>query len=100
MNGRLFIMMTIIFIGSASVAKADDQKACYSIEGMTCAACSITLKAGVKKLKGIAGVEASVEKKSAVVSFDPKQTSADAIGKKIDSIGYKSTVKECSKIEV
>lgn len=66
---------------------------------MTCATCSISLKAAVKKLDGIANVEASYDKKNAVVSYDSSKTSAEAIGKKIDSVGYKAKKKECAKLE-
>lgn len=81
------------------VASEKSQTVCYTVEGMTCAACTITLKAAVKKLDGIAKVKASFENKNAVVSFDPKRTSPEEISKKIDSVGYKSTNRQCLKSE-
>ena len=63
-----------------------------------CLKCSDDVQAAVKKLDGIAKVEASVEKKNAIISFNPKKTTSEAIGKKIESVGYKSTKQRCSKI--
>ena len=94
---KYIVFIATIFLCAYLQAGEKGQKACFGVEGMTCATCSLTLKAGVKKLKGIASVEASVEKKDAVVNFDPTKTNAAAIQKKIDSIGYNSTVKKCSK---
>ena len=88
-----------ILIGLITVANAEQKKACYSVEGMTCSTCSITLKVAVKKLDGIASVQASADKKNAVITYDSSKTSAEAIGKKIDSVGYTSTKKECAKLE-
>jgi mercuric ion binding protein len=62
---------------------------------MTCAACTVTLKAAVKKLDGIRKVTASVEDKNAVVTFDVSKTNSEAVKSKIDSTGYKATVKQC-----
>jgi mercuric ion binding protein len=70
-------------------------KACFNVEGMTCATCPLTVKAAVKKIAGVQTVSASVEKKNAEVTFDPAQTNAEAIGKAITNVGYKATPKRC-----
>ena len=36
-------------------------------------------------------------KKSAVIKYDDALTSSDEIKKKIDSVGYKATSKQCDK---
>ncbi len=81
----------------ANSAWAD--KACYDVQGMTCATCGITVKSAVKKSKGVQEVKASVEKKNAVVQYDGTLTSPQAIKKAIDDVGYKATTQECKNIE-
>ncbi len=93
---KISLVLTTLLMGFYSYAESKNDKACFAIEGMTCATCSLTLKAAVNKLDGIAKVEASVDEKSAQVEFDPTKTNKKAIGKKIDSVGYTSKLKQCS----
>ncbi len=89
-------LLTIIFISFFANAESKKETVCFAVEGMTCASCTLTLKAAVNKLDGIAKVEASVEGKNATVVFDTSKTNKEAIGKKINSVGYVSKPKQCS----
>ncbi len=91
----IIFLATMLSLVSSPGFAATTQKSCFDVSGMTCAACAITLKTAVKKLKGINSVKASVEEKDAVVEFDPNGTSIDEIKKAIDSTGYKATNKQC-----
>jgi mercuric ion binding protein len=93
---KLFTIIFFALTNTTAFASDTAQKTCYVVEGMTCAACTVTLKAAVKKLDGISSVSASVEKKSATVEYDPKRTDADAIKKAIDSTGYSAKSTQCS----
>jgi len=90
-----YLILPILMFLTPMNAHAEDQRACFAVDGMTCAACTVTLKAAVKKLDGIKKVTASVEDKTAVVIFDLSKTNSEAIKNKIDSTGYKATVKQC-----
>ncbi|RME14158.1 MAG: heavy-metal-associated domain-containing protein [Bdellovibrio sp.] len=91
------LLMSVFFVFSLQVPLlAKEKRACYRVEGMTCATCPLTVKASVKKLDGIFSVEASLENKSASVEYDPQKTNVETIKKKIDSIGYKAIPKKCS----
>lgn len=92
---RISILIWIFSMASSAYA----EQACYDVEGMTCVTCTLTLKTAVKRLKGVQDVKASVEKKNAVVQYDTKQTSPDAVKTAIDNVGYKATVRECKKTE-
>ncbi|MGE0634757.1 MAG: heavy-metal-associated domain-containing protein [Pseudobdellovibrionaceae bacterium] len=94
------LIPTLFLVGGLTVTNfAWAEKACYEVQGMTCATCGITVKSAVKRIKGIQEVKASVEKKNAAVQFDPTQTNTDAIKKAIDDVGYKATLHECTKTE-
>lgn len=87
----------VMLIGVSQIALAETRNACFSVEGMTCATCTVTTKAAIKKLKGIKDVQVSLDEKSAVIKYDNALTSSDEIKKKIDSVGYKATSKQCDK---
>ncbi len=97
MSKVIATLLVVAGLGWAEMAFAE--KACYEVQGMTCATCGITLRSAVKKVAGVQEVKASVEKKSAVVQFDSNQTSVSAIKKAIDDVGYKATAQECKKTE-
>ncbi len=91
---QLIIAMSL-FAGAAATTWANE--ACFKVEGMTCAACGITLKSAVNKVDGVQAVVASVEKKNAAVKYDSKKTNDTAIKAAIDNVGYKATIEACSK---
>lgn len=88
----LLVLSSFGFLGSAWA-----EKACFEVQGMTCATCQLTVRAAVKKLKGIGEVNASLQEKNAVVDFDSQKINAAEIKKAIDSVGYKAIPQECKQ---
>lgn len=64
-----------------------------AVPGMTCAACPITVKAALTKVKGVTKVNVDLDKKEAVVSFDDAKTNVEALIKATSDAGYPATVK-------
>lgn len=93
---RLTIFISVFVAINASAAEIE--KACFRVEGMTCAACSLTLKAAVTKLNGIASVNSSIKENSAVVEFQPDKTNAGAIRDQINGTGYRASTVECPTV--
>ena len=60
-----------------------------NIEGMTCKACEATVEKVGGDLKGVVSISASVDKKSAVVSYDKTKTDVTEVMKQIATTGYK-----------
>lgn len=81
-------------VGFAASAMAAVQTVTLSVSGMTCAACPITVKHALNKVKGVTKVDASYEKKQAVVSFDDAQTNAQELTRATTNAGFPSTVKQ------
>lgn len=75
-------------------AWAATQTVKLSVEGMTCAACPLTVKQALGKVKGVSKTEVSFEKKLAVVTFDDAQTNVQALTKATTNAGYPSAVKQ------
>jgi periplasmic mercuric ion binding protein len=64
------------------------------VPGMTCAACPITVKTALTKLKGVEKAEVSFPKKEAVVTFDDSKTKIEELTEATKKAGYPSTVKK------
>lgn len=77
----------------AAPAWAAPQTVKLSVEGMYCAACPLTVKQALSKVKGVSKTEVSFEKKLAVVTFDDAQTNVQALTKATADAGYASSVK-------
>ncbi|GAB4251426.1 MAG: hypothetical protein Kow0079_05390 [Vicingaceae bacterium] len=60
----------------------------FEIEGMTCEACQYHVEDAVASIKGIINASASYEKGNAIVKFNNKETSVEAIESAINSTGY------------
>lgn len=87
---RAAMLLTVL---ASSAAFAETKTVMLSVPGMNCDLCPLTIKKAVSRVPGVATVEASYEKKEAVVTFDDSKTSVEALRKATASAGYPSTVK-------
>jgi len=60
------------------------------IEGMTCTGCVNSVSRVLAALPGVAGVEVSLTKGRAKVTYDPAQTGVEAMKQAIERVGYKA----------
>ena len=74
-------------------AFAETKTVTLSVPGMNCDLCPLTIKKAISRVPGVASVEASYEKKQAVVTFDDSKTSVEALMKATANAGYPSTVR-------
>jgi len=82
------------FTLTASAGFAESRTVTLSIPGMNCDLCPITIKKAVSKVPGVSSVDASYERKQAVVTFDDTKTTLEAITKATANAGYPSSVKK------
>lgn len=73
---------------SSAVEAAGFQTADIKVEGMHCDNCKQSIEGTVGKMAGVQSVNADFEKGQAIVSFDPSQTSTEAISREIESLGF------------
>jgi mercuric ion binding protein len=90
---KLLPVVALIAAFSAP-AWAAMQTVTLSVPGMTCAACPLTVKQSLNKVKGVSQTEVSYEKKQAVVSFDDAKTNVQALTKATADAGYPSTARQ------
>jgi len=69
------------------------QTATLDIQNMTCAMCTITIKKALQKVEGVQKVTVDYDSKTAVVIFDPQQTSNEALIKATTGTDYPTTLR-------
>ncbi len=78
----------------ASVAHAAETKVIsLKVNGMTSPTCPTLLKSAVRKIKGVKGVQASLETRSATIEYEEGVTNLQAIQEQIESaVGFTTEV--------
>ncbi len=78
---------------ASSAAFAEMKTVTLSVPGMNCDLCPLTVKKAISRVPGVAKVDASYEKKHAVVTFDDSKASVEALTRATANAGYPSTPK-------
>ena len=75
-----------------------DSQAIFQLEGMTCAACTVTVQKSLTQLEGVAEAEVTLEPPQAIVKYDKKKVTSEKIMAATRNAGYPSSL-EGSKHE-
>ena len=86
------MVLATLFIASAG-ASAETRTVTLSVPGMNCDLCPLTVRKAIARVPGVSAVEASYEKKEAVVTFDDAKTGVGALLRATTDAGYPSTLK-------
>jgi periplasmic mercuric ion binding protein len=90
---KLLPFAMLLAVLASPVVFAESKTVTLSVPGMNCNLCPLTIKKAISKVPGVASVEASYEKKQAVVTFDDRRASVEALMKATANAGYPSTLK-------
>ncbi len=60
------------------------------VEGMTCFTCEIAVEQAAQKVAGVFAVDASTQKKSVTIEYDPAQTTVSKIVAAVNETGYQA----------
>lgn len=87
--------MFAVFLALSSVTFAADvaDTVTLQVQGMTCAACPITVKKALKKVPGVIEVTVDYKAGTAEVNYDPRKVNPDELAKATTAAGYPTTVK-------
>ncbi len=83
----LCLIMGVMFKPAHAQENADTVR--FQIKGMSCKGCSRRIDQALKKMPGIRTITVSFKEHTALVGFDPAQTTAENIRKAIEDMGYK-----------
>lgn len=92
MNKQFSLVLAGLVTAFSSFA-ATASTATLDITNMMCAACPITVRKALEQVPGVETAKVDFKAKSAVVSFDPAKTTAQALTKATADAGFPSTVK-------
>ncbi|MGQ0580038.1 MAG: heavy-metal-associated domain-containing protein [Betaproteobacteria bacterium] len=83
-----------VFLALSSIAVAADviKTVTLEVQGMTCAACPITVKKALKNVPGVSDAKVNYKSGIAEVNYDPKKTSPDELARAITAVGYPAIV--------
>ena len=59
-----------------------------TVTGMMCEGCVAAVKAALESVAGVKNADVSLEKKEAVISYDPAQATKDEMKKAVENAGY------------
>lgn len=95
----LVLLLATLHLGGvrATLASEGDKStvtSTFAVEGMTCGGCEAAIEIKLRKIDGVGSVEASHEKSSAVVRYDPAKVTPDRIVSAIEDLGYKAKLVE------
>jgi mercuric transport protein len=62
------------------------------VDGMICQVCAGTVKSTLRKVDGVRDAEISLEKRNAIIHYDERRVSVDALTRAIKDAGYKPGV--------
>ena len=95
------VTLSLVTLGSgdlhtaqaAEAKQAKLQTVTLDVQNMTCSFCPITVRKALEKVPGVVKATASLETKTATVTFDPTKTNVEALTKATTNAGYPSTLK-------
>ncbi len=92
----LFCLIVSLFLVPVSYAESsiqvqNNQSIVLNLQNMTCAMCKYTIKKALLSVKGTKKVSVNFEDKTAFITFNPQETSADTLIKAITNAGYPAT---------
>lgn len=77
---------------SAEQQAAATATASFTVTGMTCASCGVTIRTALGHVDGVAEVKVDSDAGSATVRYDPGKITAERIAAAITDAGYPATV--------
>ena len=75
-------------------------KAEFHIEGMHCDSCAVDIKETLEETAGVHQADVTFKRKTAIVDFDEDVVQQSTLVKKIQDLGYTTTVSGQSQSEV
>lgn len=82
----------LVLSSLTAAAHAAERTATFSVPGMTCALCPLTVETAIGGITGVKSVSAQFDTKSAAAVFDDSVTSAEAIAEASANAGYPATL--------
>ena len=87
---RTGLISFLLLAGSALAA--EPRTVTLAVEQMTCSACPITVRKALSHVPGVSAATVDIEAHTATVTFDPAQTTPDALATAVSQAGFPAKV--------
>ncbi|MDW3686545.1 mercury resistance system periplasmic binding protein MerP [Cupriavidus sp. CV2] len=91
---RNLVLSLVAAIASATTFAASTRTVTLDVTKMDCAACPLTVRVALEKVRGVDSAKVDFKTRRAVVLFDPAKTSPQALTAATANAGYPSTVRQ------
>ena len=91
MRNLAYLFILLVFSGTVS---AESKTITSHVPSMYCALCPITVSKALKNVEGVATVNASIESKSATVTFDDVKTNGQSLIAATTNAGFPSSLQK------
>lgn len=71
---------------------ASDQTVALTVEGMTCASCTVVVRAALKNLDGVRDAQVSMSEKRALVEYEPAKVTPQQMVDAVNELGYRASL--------
>lgn len=71
---------------------ASAQTVTLTVEGMTCASCSVAVRTALKKLDGVKDAKVSTSEKRAVVEYEAAKVTPQQMVDAVNKLGYRASL--------
>lgn len=85
-------LLLLIMLNLFDPALAAEKTATFSIPGMTCALCPLTIKKAMGGVDGVKSIKAELATKTATAIFEDTKTSVEALAKASADAGYPASL--------
>jgi len=90
---RSLVFVIFLALSPLTVAADPINTVTLGVQGMTCAACPITVKTALKRVPGVSDVKVDYKTGIAEVGYDPNKTSPGELANATTSVGFPTSVK-------
>ena len=77
---------------AAGEKAATTQTVALTVDGMTCASCSVAVRMVLKKLEGVKDAKVSAPDKRAVVEYEPAKVTPQQMVDAVNNLGYRASL--------
>ena len=91
------VSATVVTLLLAGIALAAETTTTFKVTGMYCSACETKIQHALQKTDGVKSATVSLDKGSAIVTYDDAKLKPDQIVKVIEKEGYKAEPQKMQK---
>jgi len=91
---RIFSVSLLLAAFATVAVAAEPKRVVLDVPGMNCSLCPISVKKALENVPGVVEAKAELATKSAEATYDPDQTSPEALARAVANAGYPASIRK------